>query len=155
MAMLVLFGLSPMARNIVGVADKPSHRSNGVNPETNLHVKLLAFIKLANIHLNHFPKHEKYGLSQQIRNNMYDVYNLVTECQKRYHKKTSLTLLDIKHEQLRMMFKLAHELGYYAYKNSKIQRTEKEENRRYLAISIMINEVGAMVGGWINATKGE
>lgn len=126
-----------------------------MNPETNLHVKLLAFIKLANIHLNHFPKHEKYGLSQQIRNNMYDVYNLVTECQKRYHKKTSLTLLDIKHEQLRMMFKLAHELGYYAYKNSKIQRTEKEENRRYLAISIMINEVGAMVGGWINATKGE
>lgn len=80
---------------------------------------------------------------------MYDLYNLVTECQKRYHKKTSLTLLDIKHEQLRMMFKLAHELKYYYYKNSKTENSEKEANRKYMAISIMINEIGSMIGGWI------
>ena len=57
------------------------------NPEVNLHIKLFKMIALANIYLNHFPRHEKYGLSQQIRNVMYDIYNLVTECQKRYHKK--------------------------------------------------------------------
>jgi len=125
--------------------------AKGVNPETNLHTKLVAFMKLANIHLNHFPKHEKYGLCQQIRNVMYDVYNLVTECQKRYHKKTSLTSLDIKHEQLRMMFHLANELGYYRFKNGKIENTEKESNRKYMAISIMINEIGAMIGGWIKS----
>ena len=85
-------------------------RSTGVNPETNMHTKLIAFIKLANIHLNHFPNHEKFGLCTQIRNCMYDVYNLVTECNKRYHKKTTLTVLDVKHEQLRMLFKIAHEL---------------------------------------------
>lgn len=126
-------------------------RNTGVNPETNMHVKLIAFIKLANIHLNHFPKHEKYGLCQQIRNNMYDVYNLITECNKKYHKKTSLSTLDIKHEQLRMMFKLAHELGYYHYKNHEQEFSEKEANRRYLAISLMIDEVGAMIGGWIKS----
>ena len=49
-------------------------RSTGVNPETNMHTKLIAFIKLANIHLNHFPNHEKFGLCTQIRNCMYDVY---------------------------------------------------------------------------------
>ncbi len=108
-------------------------------------------MKLANIHLNHFPKFEKYGLCQQIRNNMYEVYNIVTECQKRYHKKTSLMNLDIKHEQLRMMFKLAHELGYYHYRNGKSQNTDKEANRKYMAISIMINEIGAMIGGWIKS----
>lgn len=124
-------------------------RNTGVNPESNMHTKLLAFIKLANIHLNHFPKHEKYGLAQQIRNCMYDVFNLVTECNKRYHKKTTLTVLDVKHEQLRMMFKLAHELGYYHYKNHEQEYSEKEANRRYLAINIMIDELGSMIGGWI------
>jgi transcription antitermination factor NusA-like protein len=128
-------------------------RNNGVNPETNLHTKLLAFIKLANIHLNHFPKHEKYGLCANIRTCMYEVFDLVTECNKRYHKKTSLTTLDIKHEQLRMLFKLAHELGYYNYKNSEIKHSEKEANRRYLAINTMVDEIGAMIGGWIKKER--
>ena len=128
-------------------------RNNGVNPETNLHTKLIAFIKLANIHLNHFPKHEKYGLCANIRTCMYGVFDLVTECNKRYHKKTSLITLDIKHEQLRMLFKLAHELGYYNYKNSQNQYSEKEANRRYLAINTMVDEIGAMIGGWIKKEK--
>ena len=52
--------------------------------------KMTDLIKLANINLNHFPRHEKYGLSQQIRNTMYDVYNLIIEGEKRHHKTTSL-----------------------------------------------------------------
>ena len=39
--------------------------------------KMTDLIKLANVNLNHFPRHEKYGLSQQIRNVMYEVYNLI------------------------------------------------------------------------------
>lgn len=123
------------------------------NPEANLHLKQLYMLKLLNIHLNHFPKHEKYGLCQQIRNVAYDIYNLTTECQKRYHKKTSLTTLDIKHEQLRMMLKLAYELGYYEYKNGKGLYGEKEAQRRYKAISVQVNEIGAMIGGWIKAQQ--
>ena len=121
------------------------------NPEVNLHIKLIDMIKLANIYLNHFPKHEKYGLAQQIRNCMYEIYNLVTECQKRYYKKTSLTSLDIKHEQLRMLFKLAHELNYLQFKNGKKENSDTEANRRYIAISSKINEIGAMIGGWIKS----
>ena len=123
-------------------------RSNGVHPETNLHTKLLALIKLANIHLNHFPKHEKHSLCLQIRNCMYEVYNLVTECNKRYQKKTSLSNLDIKHEQLRMMFKLAFDLGYYNYKSNVIS-SKSSPARRYLAINKLIDEVGCMIGAWI------
>jgi len=121
------------------------------NPEVNLHVKLLKMITQASIYLNHFPKYEKYGLAQQIRNVMYDIYNLVTECQKRYHKKTTLTTLDVKHEQLRMLFKLAHELNYFYCKNGKHSNTENEANRKYLFMSSMVNEVGAMIGGWIKS----
>lgn len=61
---------------------------------------------LLNVHLNHFPKHEKYGLSQSIRQAAYDVYTLLVEGQKRYHNKTTLSKLDVKHEQLRMLVNL-------------------------------------------------
>lgn len=113
--------------------------------------KMTDFIKLANINLNHFPKHEKYGLCQQIRNTMYDVYNLIIEGEKRYHKKTSLTELDVKHQQLRMMLKLAYELDYFKYQNGKTDRCQTETDRRYLALNSLINEVGAMIGGWIKS----
>jgi len=113
--------------------------------------KMTDFIKLANVNLNHFPRHEKYGLSQQIRNAMYDIYNLIIEGEKRYHKKTSLTELDVKHQQLRMMIKLAYELGYFEYHNGKTQRSQTETDRRYLALNSLVNEVGAMIGGWIKS----
>ena len=113
--------------------------------------KMTDLIKLANVNLNHFPRHEKYGLSQQIRNTMYDVYNLIIEGEKRYHKKTSLTELDVKHQQLRMMLKLAYELDYFKYHNGKTDRSQMETDRRYLALNLLVNEVGAMIGGWIKS----
>ncbi|MFT7880821.1 MAG: four helix bundle protein [Sulfurimonas sp.] len=113
--------------------------------------KMTDLIKLANVNLNHFPRHEKYGLSQEIRRVMYDVYNLIVEGEKRYHKKTSLTELDTKHQQLRMMLKLAYELGYFKYHNEKAKRDENEESRRYMALNLLVNEVGAMIGGWIKS----
>jgi hypothetical protein len=74
--------------------------------------KFIEFTKLMTIYLNHFPAYEKYGLALEIRRAAYEVYALIVECQKRYHKKTTLTSLDIRHEQLRMMIRLANELGH-------------------------------------------
>ncbi|WP_448510032.1 four helix bundle protein [Immundisolibacter sp.] len=110
-------------------------------------------ILLLNVHLNHFPKHEKYGLCQSIRQAAYDVYALLAECQKRYHNKTSLTKLDVRHEQLRMLINLSFELGYYDFHNHKRDRGCTEAQRRYTAISVLVNELGAMIGGWIRSLK--
>lgn len=121
------------------------------NPEASLGMKMIELSKLANIHLNHFPKHEKYGLAQTIRTAMYDLFELIVECQKRYHKKTTLTQLDIRHEQLRMLFRLAHEMGYFSYHRGAVARSGSESARRYMAVSVLINEVGAMIGGWIKS----
>lgn len=60
------------------------------HPEAAILCKCREMILLLNVHLNHFPKHEKYGLCQSIRQAAYDVYALLAECQKRYHNKTSL-----------------------------------------------------------------
>lgn len=110
-------------------------------------------IKLMNVHLNHFPRHEKYALCQEIRRAAYEVYNLLVECQKRYHNKTTLSRLDVQHEQLRMLLNLAFELGYYEYHDGKRGRSESEALRRYTAISILVNELGAMIGGWKKAAR--
>ena len=61
-----------------------------MHAEPKLIRKYTDFAKLMNTYLNHFPKHERYGLALQIRNAAYDVFNLIVEGQKRYHKKTTL-----------------------------------------------------------------
>lgn len=126
----------------------------GHHDEAKLDVKFIDFARQMNLYLNHFPKHEKYGLCQQIRNAAYEVYGYIVESQKRYQKKTSLTNLDICHEQLRMFLRLAFELGYFAFKDGALDGgTEKTATHRYLTISRMVDELGRMIGGWIVADK--
>lgn len=127
----------------------------GTHDEAKLDVKFIAFAKQMNLYLNHFPKHEKFGLSQAIRCKAYEVYGFVIESQKRYQKKTSLTSLDICHEQLRMLLRLAHELGYFAFKDGALPDSgaEKTATHRYLVISRLVDELGRMVGGWIASEK--
>ena len=53
------------------------------SPNAALFWKMEEMIKLLNIHLNHFPKHEKYGLCQQIRQTAYELYGMIVECEKK------------------------------------------------------------------------
>ena len=124
-----------------------------IHSEAKLDRKFIDFARQMNLYLNHFPKHEKYGLSLQIRNAAYDVYGYVVESQKRYHKKTSLTNLDIRHEQLRMLVRLAFELGYFEFDNGERGAgcPEQLAVKRYTALSSMIDELGRMIGGWLNS----
>jgi len=123
----------------------------GLHDEAKLDQKFMEFAKLMNIHLNHFPKHEKYGLALEIRRAAYDVYGFIVEAQKRYHKKTALSNLDTRHEQLRMLVRLAYTLGYFEFKEEK--KAEKSPaamgEHRYLALSRLVDELGRMIGGWI------
>ena len=127
----------------------------GLHDEAKLDQKFMEFAKLMNIHLNHFPKHEKYGLAQEIRRAAYEVYGFIVEAQKRYHKKTALTSLDIRHEQLRMLVRLAYTLGYFEFKDGK--KVEKSPaatgEHRYLALSRLVDELGKMIGGWMIADR--
>lgn len=123
--------------------------------DSKLHIKCLEMIKLANVYLNHAPRHEKYGLCQEIRQNMYGVYDLITEARKKYTKKTTLRDLDIANEKLKMQWILYHELGYFYYHHHKREKTEKEALNRYTVISSLVNEMGAMIGAWIKSNEGK
>jgi len=112
--------------------------------------KFIETSKLINVYLNHFPRHEKYALCSRIRNSAYEVFDLVTEGQKRYHKKTTLTQLDVAHERLRMQLFLAYELGYFKFKDGRSAADAAElEAHRWQAISKLVDELGRMIGGWI------
>ena len=123
-----------------------------VHSEAIMNQKFFEMIKLLKIYLNHFPKDEKLALSLSIKNTAIEIFDLITESQKRYYKKTSLMNLDIKHEQLRMKIYLANELGYFNFKDGR-----KDDNvdgaKRYLAISNFIDEIGRIIGAWINKLK--
>ena len=125
----------------------------GLHSEAQLDRKFLEFMKLLNLYLNHFPKAEKYGLALELRRAAYDVYALIVECQKRYHKKTTLTQLDIRHEQLRMFVRLAHELGYFGFKDGKHDEGTTRAAHRYLTLSRLVDELGRMIGGWMVADR--
>lgn len=127
-----------------------------IHSEANLNRKFVEMMKLLNIYLNHFPRHERYALCARIRNTAYKIYDLITEAQKRYHKKTTLVNLDITHEQLRMQMHLANELGYLGFKDGRINVEEigLQAAHRYIAISTKIDELGRMIGGWLQADKG-
>jgi len=124
----------------------------GIHSEAILNRKFMEMIKLLNIYLNHFPRHEKFALSNTIRNTAYGVYDLITECQKRYYKKTSLTELDVTHQKLRMQIYLANELGYFTFKDGKPNK-DIDAAKRFLAISNLINEIGKIIGAWINKLR--
>ena len=123
-----------------------------INSEAILNRKFVEMVKLLNIYLNHFPRNEKYALANNIRNTAYQVYDLIIEGQKRHMKKTTMSNLDIAHERLRMQVYLAFELGYFAFKDGKRNKDVSPE-KRYLAISKFIDEIGKIIGGWIKSLK--
>lgn len=124
------------------------------NPnEPKLVTKLMDLIKLSDIYMMHAPKHEKHSLCKHIRDTQYTLYKLVIECVKRYHKKTTLSELDITHETLRGLYKVYFDLGYFEYHRNKKARTPAKARQRYRAISNLIDEVGRMIGGWIKYEK--
>ena len=125
------------------------------DPVATFNSKYMETVKLLNIYLNHFPRHEKYALALQIRQTSYQVFDLMTECRKRFYKKTSLSELDITHEKLRMQIYLANELGYFAFKDGKRDPKKVSPEHRYLAISRLVDELGKMIGAWIKKVKEE
>ena len=125
-----------------------SHLTTSIHAQAGLQRKLVLFASQLEGYLRHFPNCHKYTLTQSIRQAFLDVYNLVVEAQKRHHKKTALIALDVRHEQLRMMINLAHEMGLFAHTGGK--STEKDiGTHRFLTLSRLVDEIGRMIGGWV------
>ena len=125
-----------------------SHLTTSIHAQAGLHRKLVLFCAQLEGYLRHFPNCHKYALTQSIRVAFIEMYNLVTEAQKRFVKRSALVALDIKHEQLRMLINLAHEMGLFAHAGGK--PIDKDiGTHRFITISAHVDEIGKMIGGWI------
>ena len=120
---------------------------------TLMQKKMLDIIRQGEIYLNHAPRHEKYALCQRIRLLQLDVDMLIVEGRKRYWNKTSLTKLDVAHEQLRHLWRIFYELGYFDYHRQKKLDDPEKAVRRFTTMNILINELGAMIGGVIKTAR--
>ena len=115
---------------------------------TALQDKIGRLMVAADVYLNHAPSHEKYALCQQIRIAQTEMDNLVTACMK-YPRYEVVRDLDIKHEQVRHMWRRFYERGYFAYRKNKKEENHQpsEAIRRFAVINVLINEIGSMIGG--------
>lgn len=83
-----------------------------------------------------FPKYEKYLLANKIRETGYEIFEAAVTVNKRFHKKTTMTEMNVKHELLRQYVNLAFELKYIDLQKHRTSQSK-------------IDEVGKMIGAWI------
>ncbi|AWK84462.1 diversity-generating retroelement protein Avd [Photobacterium damselae] len=88
--------------------------------------------------IRQFPKHEKHVLGAEIRISMLTIQRLIITALKRFHKKTTLTDLDIEIAVLLRRVRLAKDLRYI-------------DNKKYQLWAEHIVEMGKMTGGWIRS----
>lgn len=90
--------------------------------------------------LRQFPKSEKHTLAAEIRQCMYQLMRLVITTNRRYHKKTTISEVDVELDVLRSLVRASHQLGFLPI-------------RKYQLWSEHLYEIGRMVGGWLKWVK--
>ena len=116
---------------------------------TILDTKIIDLIKHLNGYLKHFPKDEKYALVKEIKSCCYEFLGFEVRCRKMYNNKTAIRDLDIEHEKLRVLLRVAFEMGYFHYKDGHHANTDSEALRKYTFISEQIDALGKIIGNWI------
>lgn len=99
--------------------------------------ELDAYVHLA---VKQYPKHERHLLAADTRACSDRLLRLTIASWKRYHKKTTLSELDIEIEVMRHLVRKALRLEYI-------------NPDRYRIWAEHINELGRMLGGWLKAER--
>lgn len=116
-------------------------KNNDTQNDLLIRQKCEAMIEYGHGALKRFPKSERHVLSAEIRHAMWSLLRLIVVCNKRYHKKTTLQDLDAELDLLRSLVRMAMKLGYLDFD-------------RYTHWARLNDEIGRMVGGWVNSIAG-
>jgi hypothetical protein len=89
-----------------------------------------------------FPKSDKYCLGEKIKNIILETLELLAEAEtaKKDWKLTPLEKAGYKINLLKLLIRLCNEIKIL-------------DNRKYLTLQEMLQEIGRMIGGWIKAVK--
>ena len=87
-----------------------------------------------------YPKYEKLGFVADYKRALFQFLSLIISAQKKYYKKTTLQDADVQLELLRLFNDLSYDLKFI-------------DEKRYLLVANMMNEIGRLLGGWIQSQK--
>jgi len=86
--------------------------------------------------VSRFPKDQRFVLGQQIQNQMLDIGKMIIHANKLKQKKGKLYDIDIELEKLRMLVRIAKDLGFLT-------------TRKYGHHCERLEEIGRLLGGWL------
>lgn len=87
-----------------------------------------------------FPRAQKFTLGDRIQAAALDVLDGLTEANYSRDCAPALTLVNLRLERLRLLFRLSHDLRLV-------------DPRRYEFAARAIDEIGRLVGGWLKASR--
>lgn len=104
--------------------------------------KLTAIYKLWQEFLPHFPKTSRYTLGKKIDNYFIQIIEMIYQAQYKrgLQKLPILEKASYKLDLLRFFLKIVWEI-------------KALDNKKYIIISKQLDEIGRMLGSWINKTK--
>lgn len=112
----------------------------GKHQTLTLEARCDEMIQYGYVALRQFPKHEKHVLGAEIRVSMLAIQRLIVTALKKFHKKTTLTELDIEIAVLLRRVRLSKDLRYI-------------DTKKYQQWVSFIVEMGKMTGGWMKSIQ--
>lgn len=107
--------------------------------------KVYELIRYGNPILDNFPRYERYGLAQEIRQTQINIMHHVITLENKHYKKTTLGELDTELDWLRQLLRLAQDRELHANKKPCISL------HQYEVWSRKVNEIGRMIGGYFQS----
>jgi hypothetical protein len=86
--------------------------------------------------VNKFPRDFKFTLGDRIVNAAFDVVEALVEARYTRERREILVRVNLRLERMRVLLRLSRDLGVFSLKS--VEHSAK-----------LIDEVGAMVGGWL------
>ena len=106
------------------------------NEELPIFVKWLEFLKWLLPTLEKFPKKSRFTITNRVENMALDIVEFLIEAKYSKEKRPILRRANLYLEKMRILLRISHETKLFSTKS-------------YNFASKNINEVGAMLGGWL------
>ena len=90
--------------------------------------------------VNKFPKSQRFVLGERIENTILIILEGIIQANQERNKLSYLKQTSIELDKLRILIRLSKDLKFISI-------------RQYGFVAEKVNEVGKMLGGWINACK--
>ena len=100
-----------------------------------IYQKLYDLIMYAFPIVNRFPRNQRFVLAQQIENALLDAAQLIVKANLLRDKRAVLLELDIQLDMVALLVRIAHDLNLLSH-------------RHYGQMSMRIDELGRLLGGW-------